>query len=347
MLLGAGWLPAQSDSVDHQPAAAEPLLIKHGWDVPTPEYVRSNVTELEKLPFDGLTIKTARSHQVQSQTPISYEEFRQDLAPVSETTFHSLSNNFVMVYAAPAGDLFSDWTVPISNFRNIAQASLEAGLVGVFYDDEEYFGEALQYPGNCADRTLEECRAQAQLRGRQVMEAMRSVWPQVRVITAHGPGISAPEAGENLKGLDYNDVAWANPLVGSFIVGLVEGSAGSEARVIDGGEIYTARTLQQFETIKSWQKELLPEKSGLVPDSLKPLWSSTMSSSFGVYDLPSEGVPMDAATWRTTLANALATTDEYVWAYTERYDWTGTGWPADRVPAEWLDATRAARADAQ
>lgn len=346
VLLGAGWLPAQSGALEDQAPSAEPLLIKHGWDVPSPEFVRSNINELEQLPFDGLTIKTALSHMVQGQTPISYEAFRDALEPVSQTTFQSLRNNFVMVYSAPAGDLFSDWTVPVENFRNLARASADAGLVGVFYDNEEYFGDALQYPSNCANHTVEECRTQAQLRGRQVMEAMVDVWPDARVLVARGPWISAPEIAEHLTGLSYNDVAWANPLEGPFAVGMVLGAAGSQARIIDGGEIYTARTQEQFATIRTLQQQLLPEESELVPDSLKPLWSSTVSASFGVYDLPAGGVPMDAATWRTTLTNALTTTDEYVWAYTEGYDWTGTGWPATRVPAEWVEATWAARADA-
>jgi len=62
-----------------------------------------------------------------------------------------------------------------------------------------------------------------------------------------------------------------------------------------------------------------------------------------VYDEPWIGVGMDPAQWQATLTNALAATDRYVWAYTERYDWWGTGWPRDRVPASWVEATRAAR----
>ncbi len=325
--------------------AAKPLLIKTGWGAPTPAFVKSHIASMEQLPFDGVGINMTGGlpEQIQSQTPVSYETLSAALAPLKQTTFTTLRHNFLNVYSAPAGDLFGDWTVPLSNFTNLAQAAKEAGLEGVFYDNEEYFGDALRYPGNCANHTVAECQAKAQSRGRQVMDAMRSAWPNVRVLTTRGAWLSDKGTAAGLSGVPYNNVAWANQLVGSFVVGMVDSANGTTAKVIDGGEIYTARTQNQFATIKAWQKQGMAAHSTLIPAALKPQWATTVSAGFGVYDQPSIDVPMDAATWRTTLTNALATTDEYVWAYTERYDWWGTGWPTATVPAEWVDATRAAR----
>ncbi len=324
-------------------APVSPLLIKHGWDVPNPEFVRSHVKALEALPFDGLTISTHLSHKVQSRTPVSYAQFRAALAPVKATKFKTLRHNFLMVYATPSGDVFANWSVPVNNFRNLARAARDAGFVGVFYDNEEYFGDALQYPRNCAQRKLTECQAQARLRGQQVMNAMRSQWPTVQVLAAHGPWVSDPRTPKHLPGVAYNDVSFANLLTGSFLVGLVQGAAGTSARVIDGGEIYTARTAKQFAAIKALQTRVFPAKSTLVPKSLRSRWGATVSAGFGVYDRRSGGSPMTAATWRTTLTNALAATDQYVWAYTERYNWTGHD-SAANVPRDWIAATRAARA---
>jgi PKD repeat protein len=321
------------------------LLIKHGWDVPWPGFVKANVASMEKMPFDGLTVAMSNGlgSKVQSQTPVSYEAFSAELAPMAETKFTTLRHNFVMAYSAPAGDLFGDWTVPLSNFTNLARAANGAGLTGVFYDTEEYFGAGMQYPSNCAGRTVAECQAQAQLRGRQVMDAMRGVWPEVRVLTSYGAWLSDPGTAANLPGVPYNDVAWANQLMGSFLIGMAGSAAGTAARVIDGGEIYTPRTQSQFATVKAWQKQGMAAKSTLIPSSLKPQWAATVSAGFGVYDMPWQGVGMDVATWQTTLANALATADEYVWTYTERHDWWGSGWPTTPVPPEWVEATRAAR----
>ena len=328
-----------------QPSSTQrPLLIKHGWDVPPAWFVKSHVADLEKLPFDGLTVAMpSLNSKIQSQTPVAYETIATELAPMAQTKFTTLRHNFLMVYSAPAGDLFGDWTVPVSNFANLARAARDAGFEGVFYDNEEYFGAAVQYPDNCAGRTLADCQQQAQLRGRQVMDAMRGAWPEVRVLTFHGAWISDPETVRNLPGVTYYDGSKAYPLWGSFVIGMVAGAAGTSAKIIDGGEIYTPRTSTQFETVKAWQKQGIAAKSALIPSSLKPQWAETVSAAFGVYDKPWSGASMDAATWTTTLANALASTDQYVWAYTERYDWTGIGQPTTRVTTEWIDATRAAR----
>ncbi len=336
----------QFSPVPQQTPTGSPRLIKYGWDVPSPEFVQSHVESMEAMPFDGVVVQMHNElgARIQAQTPAAYETLSAALAPMAATSFTTLRDNFVVVYSTPAGDLFGDWTVPLQNFATLARTAREAGLTGVFYDNEEYFGGALRYTGNCVDHTVAECQAQAQLRGRQVMDAMRSAWPEVRVLVLNGPWVSDPGTAENLPGIAYSDGARWNQLLGSFFVGMVQSAVGTPAKVIDGGEIYSARTLQQFQTIRAWQNHGMAAHSALIPSELRPQWATTVSAGFGVYDQPSIDVPMDAATWRTTLTNALATTDEYVWAYTERYDWWGTGWPTDPVPTEWVEATREARA---
>jgi hypothetical protein len=163
-------------------------------------------------------------------------------------------------------------------------------------------------------------------------------------MTSFGAWVSEPRTATALAGkVPYNDVSFANELKGSFNVGLAAGAVGTQAKVIDGGEIYTARTTAQFATIRAWQTTGMATSSPLIPASLKPVWASTVSPAFAVFDLPWLGVPMDSSIWTTTIANALSSTEQYVWLYTERYDWWGSGWPSTRVPAEWVDATKRAR----
>ena len=94
-------------------------------------------------------------------------------------------------------------------------------------------------------------------------------------------------------------------------------------------------------------KQGLADESPLVPDALRRRWASTVSVAFGVYDQPWEGQPMDAAHWEATLTAALCRSDRWVWAYTERYDWWGVGWPDESVPQEWVDATARAHTRAR
>ena len=339
--------PTPTPTVTVTPPAAEgPLLIKHGWDVPQPGYVKANVAKMELLPYDGLTVAMPNglSSKVQSQTPVTYEQFRTALAPMASTTFTKLKHNFVMVYSAPAGDVFGDWTIPATNMANLSKAAKEAGFAGLFYDNEEYFGAAMRYPGNCgASRTVAVCQVQAQLRGKQLMDAARSNWADIEVLTTFGAWISDPGTPAALKGIPYNDIAWANQLSGPFVVGMVASAAGTPAKIIDGGEIYTPRTTTQFATMKAWQKDGMATRSALIPAAVKPQWNETVSAAFAIYDMPWIGVGMDVNTWQSTVTNALKTTEKYVWAYTERHDWWGRGWPSTPVPADWVTATRNAR----
>ena len=341
LVVVAAWGPTGGPPV----ATPGPLLIKHGWDIPSPVFVRDHAAAMDRLPFDGLTITLPDlSHQVQRQTPVDRGRFEASLAPLDSARLVSLTHNFAMAYAAPAGSFFDDYSVPVENFANLAAAARGAGLEGIAYDNEEYFGPAARYPENCSGRTVDQCRERARLRGRQTMDAMRRVWPDVRVLVFLGPWVSEPKTADVLgAAMNYNDVAWANQVMGSFVVGMVESTVGSKAQVVDAGELYTLRTKSEFAVFRSWQKHGLARSSSLIPHTLRPVWSRTISAGAMVYDRPWIEVGMDDDTWRRTIHNALASVDDYVVAYTERHDWWGKGWPLEPVPRSWVEATRRAQ----
>lgn len=326
------------------------LLIKHGWDIPSISYVVGNAYHMDSSPFDGVVVKMddGLSARVQSQEFIPHSQFEQNISPMKDADFTTLKHNFLMVYSTPAGDLFDDWSVPLGNFSTMAHAAKDAGLEGIFFDNEEYFGDSVSFPENCgAGATVSQCRDQALLRGRQVMEALISAWPDVNVIVAQGPYVSAPSTAGYFEshGIAWNDVAWANQLRGSFTVGMAMATLGTEAQFVDGGEVYTAETREQFDAVKYWQKYGVANDRQLIPADSASIWPSLVSSSFGVYDREplDDWATKEPEIWKTTLANALDSSDRYVWAYTESYDWWGVGNPEISVPEAWLVATREAR----
>jgi hypothetical protein len=326
------------------PSQTGPFLIKHGWDIPTPQFVHDHVTSMEQMPFDGVVISMPDySHQVQTQTPITVAQFQAELAPVAATHFTTLTHNFVIVYATPAGSFFGSYAVPIQNFANLATAARGAGFAGIVYDNEPYSGPVWDV---IAGHTLAQSQAQALLRGQQIMDAMRAAWSDIRFLAFQGPWTSEPQTVPAWNPPTYYDLSGWYPTLGSFFVGMVQSTVGTPAKVIDGGELYTERTPSDFAKMYAWQKAGMAANSSLIPDSLKPLYSSTVSAAYGVYDKPWNGSSMDASIWQTTLTNALAATDEYVWAYAEQYDWWGTGSPTSPVPTSWVDATRQAKATA-
>ncbi|MGI6172521.1 MAG: hypothetical protein ACOYI8_01325 [Christensenellales bacterium] len=329
------------------PEPQRPLLVKHGWEFPTVTFVSENIRTMEKRPVDGVAISMDDnlSEKVMRTEPISYAQFAENLRPLAKLNSPTLKHNFIIVFATPAGNIFEEgWDVVVQNFGNLARAAKEVGVEGIFFDIEEYFGDALVYPTNCGeDKTVEEARSKMRERGRQIMDAMRAEWSDVRFLSTHGPYLSDSATFQFLaeNGMPANDVAWANVMNASLLVGMMQSAYGTEARFIDGGEFYGARTLEQFQAIKYWQKDGMAKYSEIIPEDFRPYWSNALSSSFGIYDACDD---MDAATWKSTVTNALKTADDYVWLYSERYDWwrEENCWPETPLPEAWDDATKEA-----
>lgn len=339
---------SNQDTITPENPDSDPLLIKHGWDIPNISFVASNAASMERMPFDGAVMQmdNGLSSAVQNQEPVTHEAFRSALAPLADVDFTSLKHNFLIVYSTPAGSIFDDWSTPLSNYTNVARAANEAGFEGIFLDNEEYFGSALNDDDNCTDgRAVDQCRIQAFHRGQQVTNAIRSGWSDAKVFIAHGPYIGEAETSDYLEahGMSFNDVSRTNVLRGDFSAGIASATVGNNAQYIDGGQVYSARTLQNFRDLKSWQEEGSLTPGSLVPEDLRPQWAASASAAFGVYDASGSSPPMTPGVWETTLTNALHTTDRYVWAYTEKHDWWGTGHPNTSVPTAWVTATRQAR----
>jgi hypothetical protein len=137
-------------------------------------------------------------------------------------------------------------------------------------------------------------------------------------------------------------------LFGAFFSGMVEGE-GREAQVIDGGEVYALRTVEQFATHYEWRKYTIAgeeNNSPNIPASLRPLWPDRVSISYGVNDTRSNKTP---AVQKITLENALNRCDDYVWMYSEyaaptnAYKYLEPG----GAPVEWINAIRDAKAAAK
>jgi hypothetical protein len=335
-----------SDAEGGTDAGITRRLLKHGQDIPTAQFVHDHVATMETMPFDGVVVSIASSANVQRATAIAESEFATELAPMKDATFTTLTHNFVMVHATPPGaSWFDDDANASANFGALAQAAREAGLAGIVYDEEAYFGAMWDASSLCGGRALDACSARAADVGKHAMAAMIAAWPDVTVLAFYGPWVSEPKTAEYFKGyFPYNDVSFANPLMAPFFFGMAEAKIGTSATLIDGGEIYTLRDASQYARAYTWNKSELAVESALVPASLALVYASTVDVSFGVYDLPSSGVGMDAPTVQTTIANAMKASDGWVWFYTEQYDWWGThNDPVPAAPKAWIDAVAAGR----
>jgi hypothetical protein len=350
------WPAAGSVARGAAQAGTSVSLIYAGWfgnTIPTPGFIRNNMAFLETQPFRGLVAYLRddatgvnATSGVMTRNAMSAATLTSILNPLQGLPFRNLVDNFGLVQGSSPPDFFDDWTNPIQNFANLASALKEAGLKGICFDNEQYSSPWGTYPAGARypSRTLQEYRAQARLRGAQVMQAMTARFPGIAVITLHGPYISELTAPASLQFPQWQS---GNMLLGPFFAGFLEG-AGTSGVSVDGGELYTLRTDADFINSYNWRKFTLPSATvdcPFIPTALRTDWPDRVSISFGIYDRPFSGAPMDASTLRTTLTNSLKHADRYVWFYTEGPTFLRPA-SAGGASAAWVDAVRQAIATA-
>lgn len=303
--------------------ASSPRVILHQWGPARarPSALRENLSVWEKKleGVDGLYLFLEKTgFAVMSVKPLQAEAVRAELQPLLGLALQQLKYNFALVFNDRPADLFDDWSVPLTNWRVFAAECRRAGLVGIAFDNEEYFGAWADYPTDCKypRKTLDEYREQARKRGREVMEAIVSGFPEAVVVTLHGPTLSA--AGGPKIVYARPD---ANELWGPFFVGMLEGS-GKNSLLCDGGELYALRSEDEFSTAYRWRKWGLASADAdvpFIPENLRRDWSR-VSIAWGVYDGADEntGRKTDPKTFQKCVAAAVSRCDHLVWVYFEK-----------------------------
>lgn len=364
-------------------------LIYAGWHdahnpslLPTTNFVRDNKTFLETQPFDGLAIYLRRDEanpvgqfnvtwNTMSTTPVPAATAATVMEPIpTPANFGRLKHNFGLILGTNAPDLFESWSIPIDNLKTVAQAAKNAGLKGLIFDNEDYtpgpfwgdfdpdsFEDGVPLMNGHSQAAYFE---QARQVGRDVMSAMLVVFPDIVILTLHGPYVSVPNGwdqgpGNELPREYFDDFDISNELQGAFFVGMME-VVGGNARNIDGGETYGLRSEDDFKTAADWRRvdmakpnvcAFIPSNSPLRQEDAegRTLWEQRTSISFGVYDLPWWGRPMDDTILKLTLERALSKADHYVWLYTESKSFlVPPSDPFGRGAAQlWINAVQNAR----
>lgn len=314
---------ASSDDPAPENFSSSPRVILHQWGPARahPNAFREKLSDWEdKLDgVDGLYLFLDKSgFAVMSAKPLKAEAVRAELQPLLGLATKRLKYNFALVYNDRPADLFDEWSVPLTNWRVFAAECRRAGLVGIAFDNEEYFGKWADYPKDCKypRKTLEEYREQARRRGREVMEAIVAGFPEAVVVTLHGPTLSA-SGGPKIVYARPDD----NELWGPFFVGMLQG-CGKKSLLCDGGELYALRTPDEFTTAYRWQKWGIASAEAnvpFIPAALRRDWSR-VSVTWGVYDAtdPDTGRKTDPKTFQKCLASALSRCDHFVWVYFEK-----------------------------
>lgn len=340
-------------------------LIEYGWDqfqLSDPAYIRDNIREMEKRPFDGIMFRMAASggevFNLEAWDPKALEP---QLKVLSDIKWDKFTDNFLSVFSTCTMDWFSDadWEKVLAHTKFTARAVKAARCKGIMFDAEAYGGDrGLWYydeKKTATGRSYAEYAQQVRKRGRQFMQALMSEKPDIRVLSlfnysrmytfstiASDPLFKVqpealPDPVTRAQFMDTEGYA----LLAPFTDGMIEVATG-QVQVIDGNEFaYYYRTPMEF--YKSAQAMRYDNKVFASVEARKKFsqYSGTSQALYvdWVYNLRPDlftdivtlGLsPEDRQRWFEQNAYyALKTTDEYVWVYSENMNW----WRNENIPA--------------
>jgi RTX calcium-binding nonapeptide repeat (4 copies) len=307
------------------------------------QFITANEGHIDTLPFDGITVNIPAGWSAMSpNTTITRADLMTWLEPLRE--FNQGRDNWLTIEVDDPGDVFNDaaWARVVQNWKLMAEVAHDMGFDGIMFDNEEYQGHwqnwPEDYPPEVVAMGLPAYQDQTALRGRQIAQAVASVWPDAKITFAHGPYVAVqqdPGAPNQWGDADQHD------LEGAFFTGFVEG-AGPRMHMVDGGELYSLRTPADFAAFYDYRSHRLPGQFrwNVDPDVIAN-WASRVDQTSIVYtDEYPPGVYLTPQTMITTLLNAFDYSDGPVYLYTEpgHFDWLTPG----QLPAAWLNAARRA-----
>lgn len=340
VILMVGVLHAQN--TDSTPYSLDKKLIEYGWDVPYSNYVKDNITRMEKRPFDGLIFKLQCGGMVLQTKPVDKAKLAKDYADCQAIKWNKFTDNFIILWAASNQDWFNDddWNVITDNTRKMVHAAKLARCVGICFDHEPYGFNPWSYKNakHHTQKSFAEYEAIVRKRGAQFMKAAESEMPGLVVLTffqlSYFSNLCKPmppaNRAKNLSGHTY-------AFLPAFLNGMLD-AASPAAQIVDGNEsayYYTDSNsyFEEYQRVRQRAKLLIAAENqfkyhnqmqvgqALYIDQYFALRSSKVLSYYMS--------PAEQAKWfEHNVYWALYSSDKYVWCYSECMDW----WK-DKVPA--------------
>ncbi len=343
----------QVSNVNHKGEATtggQTKLIEWGWDMPRASYVRNNIATMEEKPFDGIAINIQYTWNNNLYNYVfggSFMNFndsalQSDISVIKATNFVKFTDNFLVVDISTNStfiDWFDDWSRYIANIKVVAQAAKNAGLKGIILDTEMYHFKVWQYDQQkyVGSKTIDQYKAQAYLRGQQIMDAINSVYPGITILVTFGTGSVAYWQSKKWGWKPYElvvpflDGMLSHMNTPSRIVSIFEPSyyfkAESDFSYAYNAITVTGKSLSlvptQYDSFyyagfalwldyRSWQ------------NSCPYCWSTT--NLLQNYFTPDD--------FRKSVCLALLYSGTYVWIYSQKPNW----WTGSNLPQAYIDA---------
>lgn len=327
-------------------------IVQYGFDVPTSEFVRKNITQMEKVPFDGITISDGLGWRAWSRNRLSESEINGTIENLKATKFKRFKHNLIpLITIFPDDKSVADWFDPewsniAYNASLIARAAKQGKCVGILFDAEQY-GEykMWNYEGAAKSRPYEEVAAKVKERGSEFIRALNKEFPNIVILVlwAYELPIVYPGGEGELP---------AYPLLSHFLDGIAD-AADSGTVLVDGYEYaYGYISKKAFMAGRNMIKDTARNKISKVPEAFDrhvqygcPVYVDMWSSQILPIDFENPKNNLISPDYfRTALHNAMLASDRYVWVYNEHFRWFGSDsrFPAN-APQEYIDAIELSR----
>lgn len=266
-----------------------PVIAHMAKDEADARIVVNNQEHIKNLPFDGVAIRSRQATErvMEAGTAIDEAALLADIGRLSD--MNEGMHNMLLLTVKKPGELTDDdaWALAVDNWKVIAQVAKESGFKGILFDNEEYFQEWQDLPGNQLDAdNLRELQSLASMRGREIMEAVNEVWDDAMIIIPHGPYTADPISMKDWFKLQYQSSPDYNELSGAFFTGFAEGK-GANQTLVDGGELYRLRTDEEFKTSFEHRSYDLAEDAERMPWDIDPEvranWAQIVSQGAYLY----------------------------------------------------------------
>jgi hypothetical protein len=313
----------------------EKKIVEYGWDVPYPDFVRDNIREMEKRPFEGIIFRTKGFDHIFDTRPWKQADLQPQLDTLAQIKWNKFTDNFLTLYAASKWkmDWFNDehWNVIVKNMKLFSLAVRSGNCVGVCFDPEPYGTDPWVYPGPYKDKSFDEVYGQVRRRGRQFIIALQEHMPEIRVLSLFQLGLFGHVLDEPDTKIRREKLRkqWM-PLLPAFCIGMVEGAAPGTI-LIDGNELayyyenhhkfYEAYHLIRQRVQTLIPKELRKKYNGHVQVGMALYIDQTLGKRTVKTISQSMTPEQQLKFFEHNVYYALTTSDEYVWCYSERMNW--------------------------
>jgi len=338
-------------------AGLEKKLINFGWDMHEPAELVEKIGELQRLPFDGLTVRVRELERVCYYKDADAALVEANVKAMSKIKWGKFTDNFMYMNLGTEAGRRATWFNEaawgddgyfLKRIRALARIGHAGGCKGILFDPE-YGGDwSYKQQEDSKEKSLAEYRALLRKRGAQFINAIEAEMPNPVFLTLFWSFNKVTE----LQELAYTqDPKRINQIIGNarygllhdFMLGVLEG-ADKGTMFVDGNEV--SYYSDDFEDYNDAYHYISQTMLGAVPEELRYKYRAQVYVGHAIFAdfhqntrglvVPSTFMTPEerATTIEWVVYHSLRNSDKYVWFYTEKPQYLrNVNVPPEMLPA--------------